>query len=288
MPLDTQTFPITKHWLAVTLSEVPRISDIFSSKNVSIARKKFLAGSKQLAAVRNWLSRAEILTVSRGNAELTDVGKTMAAQDERAERAWTWWLLHLHLCANTDSFPYSDFFLKTDADGQAWRTSDQIVEILAKWAKDSGTDIEASTVATYFEGVDNAYRSGRPLYGLGLVERREAPDGNGKRRLRRALSTPADIVVAYATIVFQKSFFPNDTTVEARVLIEKGLARALGMRDPDFRDALRRISQHTELGQFVQYRQQVNLDSVQFLKSGDPALRSIRLQAYNAQDVRWP
>lgn len=262
--------------------------DVFASKNMSAGRKAFLAGSKQLAAIKNWLSRSDVLSASRGSVELTELGRLMAAQDERAERAWTWWLFHLHLAVNADSFPYSDYFLTTDSDGLTWRTTDQIVEALAQSAKDDGKQIEISSVSTYFDGVDNAFRPGRPLYGLGLVERREVPGANGKRRMRRALASPSDIVVAYATTLFQKAFFDGQTTVEARVLLEKGLARLLGLRDADLREALRRITRHPELGQCLQYRQQVNLDSVQFLKSGEGALRSIRMQAYNSQDVKWP
>jgi hypothetical protein len=288
MPLDTQTFPITRHWLSVALTEVPRMPDVFAAKNLSVARKRFLAGSKQLAAIKNWLSRAEVLTITRGNAELTEIGRLMAAQDDRADRAWTWWLCHLHLCTSPDAFPYSDFFLLNDAEGLAWRTGEQIVESLTKFATDAGREIEQSTVSTYFEGVDNAFRLGRPLYGLGLMERRESAEGNGKKRFRRALTKPADIVVAYTTTLFQKAFFEGQQTVESRVLLEKGLARSLGLRDADLREALRRITQHAALSQFLQYRQQANLDSVQFLKSGDGALRSIRMQAYNSQDVRWP
>ncbi len=70
--------------------------------------------------------------------------------------------------------------------------------------------------------------------------------------------------------------------------METGLARALGIRDADLREALARISQHAALSQVVQYRRQVNLDSVQFLKSGEGALRAIRTQAYSTPDVKWP
>jgi hypothetical protein len=288
MPLKTDTFGITRYWLSAALSELPRCPELFTKGSLSAARKTFLAGTNQLTAIKNWLSRADILELPRGSAELTELGRLIAAQDERAERAWTWWLFHLHLCASPDSFPYSEFFLSTDSEGLTWRTSEQIVETLTKFAKDSGTEIEVSTVENYFEGVENAFRPGRPLYGLGLIEHREVPGANGKRRLRRALTKPADIVVAYAATLFHKSFFSEQTTVESRVLLEKGFSRALGTRDADVREALGRISQHAALGQVIQYRQQVNLDSVQFLKSGDPALRAIRMQAYNSQDVRWP
>jgi hypothetical protein len=288
MPLKTDTFGITRYWLATALTQVPRRPDLLAGANRSLARKAFLAGTNQLTAIKNWLSHAEVLALSKGSAELTELGRLIAAQDERAERAWTWWLIHIHLTTNRDAFPYAQFFLLSDAEGLTWRTSDQIVETLAKFAKDTGMEIEESTVQSYFEGVDNAFKSGRPLHSLGLIERRDANDGNGKKRLRRALTRPADIVVAYATALFQNTFLQGQPTVEARVLLEKGLARSLGLRDADLRESLRRISQHSALGQFLQYRQQVNLDSVQFLKSGDGALRSIRMQAYNSQDVKWP
>ena len=233
------------------------------------------------------VSRGELVAIGHGRSELTEIGRLVAAQDERSDRAWTWWLIHLHLCASNDSFPYSAFFLKNDADGLAWRNADQIVtESLAPVAADIHLNIEERTVSTYFAGVDNAFRPGKPLFDLGLIERQDT--GDGKRRLRRTLVKPADIVTAYGTVLFHKSFFSDQTTVEARMLLERGISRALGVKDSQYRDALGRITQHTTLGQVIEYRHQLNLDSVQFLKSGEAALRAIRIQAYTTQEVRWP
>jgi hypothetical protein len=287
MPLDTQTFPITRHWAAAALREVPRNPEIFANKSLSLARKTFLCGSNQRAAIKNWLSRGGLVAVGHGKSELTELGRLVAAQDERADRAWTWWLVHLHLCANEDSFPYSAFFLKNEADGLAWRSADQIVkDSLVPIATDANLGIEETTVSTYFAGVDNAFRPGMPLYDLGLIERQDTDDE--KRRLRRTLIKPSDIVTAYATVLFHSSLFPEQTTVEARMLVERGIARALGIKDSQYREALGRITQHTTLGQVIEYRHQLNLDSVQFLKSGEAALRAIRTQAYTTQEVRWP
>lgn len=287
MPLDTQTFPITRHWTAAALREVPRNPEIFATKSLSIARKTFLCGSGQRTAIKNWLSRADLVGVGHGRSELTELGRLVAAQDERADRAWTWWLIHLHLCASNDSFPYSAFFLKNDADGLAWRSAEQIVkDSLLPVAVENHLDLAETTVSTYFEGVANAFRQGKPLYELGLIERQETDDG--KRRLRRTLVTPSDIVVAYATVLFQRCFFSGQPTVEARMLLERGIARALGIKDSQYREALAQIKQHSTLGQVIEYRQQLNLDSVQFLKSGEAALRAIRIHAYNTQEVRWP
>lgn len=72
-------------------------------------------------------------------------------------------------------------------------------------------------------------------------------------------------------------------------MLGKGFARVLGLRESDVRESLSRITTHKEYGQFVQYRQQVNQDSVQFLRptDADAALRELRLNGYRSQAVRW-
>ena len=122
MPLDTQTFGFTRYWLSVALDCVQHTPDIFSKKNLNVARKSFLAGSNQLIAIKNWLVCADIITTLRGTVSLTNLGKLIAAQDPRAENPWTWWLFHLHLCINDDAFPYSTFFVFYDSDGRNWMT----------------------------------------------------------------------------------------------------------------------------------------------------------------------
>jgi|GEM_PF-5307453 len=66
MPLDTQQFGITRYWLAAALNHVPAMPDVFvASKQLSQARKLFLAGKNQLAAVRNWLAGAGVIPCAR-------------------------------------------------------------------------------------------------------------------------------------------------------------------------------------------------------------------------------
>ena len=119
MPLDTQQFGITRYWLAAALANVPAVPDIFVvSKQLSQARKLFLAGKNQLAAIRNWLAAAGVIETAKGQVRLSELGQLMAAQDPRAEMALTWWLFHLHLCVNPDAFPYPIFFLLYDSEGR--------------------------------------------------------------------------------------------------------------------------------------------------------------------------
>ena len=288
MPLKNDTFGLTRHWLSVALRRLPEHPDLFAKKNLSLARKAFLAGDNQLTAIKNWLSCAHVIDIGRGNAALTDLGKLMAAKDPNADQAWTWWLFHLHLCANSDSFPYATFFTKNDAEGTTWVSFDQIVATLVQDRKAAGNELSEATVQQYFEGVERTLRAGQRIHSLGLVERRTVPGEEERKRFRRCLAAPADIVVAYATLLFHDSYFRDHDTVETRGLLEKGLGKSLGVRDAQLRDALDRVHQHPDLCTFLQFRHAVNLDSVQFLKSGDPALRPIRMQAYTSEEVRWP
>jgi hypothetical protein len=284
MSLDTQEFGISRYWLSTAVKHIPSIPDIFApSKQLSQARKLFLAGNNQLSAIRNWLVAAGILEAGKGQVKLTELGQLIASQDPKSEMALTWWLFHLHLCTNLDAFPYSGFFLHYDSEGK-WMAFDEIVDTLAKHADEKKLKITKGTVATYFGGVVQTFQAGGFVHEMGLVEQRATGEG---RKLRRRLGKPEDLVVAYAAVLFQKQFFTNQATVEARELLGKGLARVLGMRDSDVREALSRITTHRELSQLIQYRQQVNQDSMQFLRTAEASLKEIRTSGYRTQVVKW-
>jgi len=196
MSLKNDTFGLTRYWLSVALRRLPEQPDLFAKKNLNLARKAFLAGDNQLTAIKNWLSSARIIDLGRGNAALTDLGKHMAAKDPNGVQAWTWWLFHLHLCANSESFPYVTFFTKFDAEGTSWVSFDQVVAALVQDRTDAGNELKEATVEKYFEGVERTFRAGQPIHSLGLAERRMVPGEDGRERFRRCLAAPADIVVA--------------------------------------------------------------------------------------------
>jgi len=50
---------------------------------------------------------------------------------------------------------------------------------------------------------------------------------------------------------------------------------------------LSRIHHDKDFSKFLQYRRQVNLDSIQFLKQGEGAMRSVRIAAYKSGKVTW-
>jgi len=284
MPLKTDSFGFTRYWMVAACKELPRQSELFAAKNLSLARKTFLAGSNQLTAIKNWL-KAGAVTESRGsNTTLTEFGQLVAAQDPRAESAWTWWLFHLHLCVNVESFPYSTFFLLYDSEGR-WMSLDDIVTDLFNDSKLKGNQLSQDSVETYFRGVANTFQTGEFVHELGLIEERSF--GDRGKKVRRRLSRPEDAVVAYAAVLFQKQYYPGQPTVEVREILGKGLARVLGIRDPEMRESLSRISTHKDLSQYVQYRQQVNQDSLQFLKPAETVLKDMRINGYRSQSVKW-
>ncbi len=287
MPLDTQQFGISRYWLSTAVKHIPATPDIFvPSKQLSQARKLFPAGKNQLSAIRNWLVAAGVVEAGRAQVKLTELGQLIASQDPKAETALTWWLFHLHLCANPDAFPYSGFFLLYDSESR-WMALDDIVDTLAKNADERQLNIAKDTVGTYFGGVVQAFQTGGFIHEMGLIEQRTIGDGRGSRKLRRRLGKPDDLLVAYAAVLLQKQFYSGQATVEARELLGKGLAHFLGMRDSDVREALSRVTTHKELSQYVQYRQQVNQDSIQFLRTAEATLKEIRTSGYRTQVVKW-
>lgn len=287
MSLDTQTFGMSRYWLSAALTKLPSHPELFTSSSLCEARKTFLAGKNQVAAIKNWLVSAEVVTVTSKQTALTDLGRLMAAQDSRAETVWTWWLFHLHLCANVESFPYSTFFGEYDPEINSWSSFDEIIEKLNKCQNGDG-HVAEKTVKTYFEGVERTLRPTWPIYGLGLIERRSAPEDRKKELIRRRRVEPKDMIVLYATLLFQHKFFSGHSTVEAKQLIDRGLGRVLGIGNSHVRAAFIRIHQDTTLGGFLQYSQAANLDSVQFVKKGEDALKQIRIFTYSKGNLRWP
>jgi len=287
MSLDTQTFGISRYWLSTALSKLPSHPELFASSALCESRKAFLAGKNQVAAIKNWLVAAEIVTTTSKQTALTDLGRLMAAQDARTESAWTWWLFHLHLCANVDSFPYCTFFKEYAPEIHSWSSFDEIVGKLNESQK-SDSRVAEKTVKTYFEGVERTFRPTLPIYGLGLIERRSAPEESKKELIRRRCVEPQDLLVLYAAMLFHHKFFMNNSTVEAKQLIDRGLSRVLGIGISQVRATFVRIHQDATLGQFLQYSQAANLDSVQFVKRGEDALKQIRSYTYGQGNVRWP
>src|SRR5262245_34724460 len=180
--LKNDKFGFKRYWLLVALKEIPRQPEIFANKNLSEARKAFLAGKNQLVAIKNWLELGDIVApASPRKHQLTEIGQLMLESDPQGQEAWTWWLFHLHLCANAWTCPYSTSFTTYELEDAHWLEFTEVVKKLHGLAVEAGETVSESTVSestveSYFEGVDRSFRPGSPFYGLGLIERR-AVDG---------------------------------------------------------------------------------------------------------------
>ncbi len=286
--LKNDKFGFKRYWLLVALKELPKQPEIFGSKYLHDARKAFLAGKNQLVAIKNWLELGGIIAaVPPRRHQLTEIGQLILERDPEAQEAWTWWLFHLHLSANAGASPYSTFFTTYELEDAHWLEFEEVVKKLHGRTVEAGEEVSDTTVSNYFEGVDRSFRPGEPFYGLGLIERRAVEGDLSKQRIRRCQLPANDIAVAYGTLLFHEALVPDQPTVDTRVLLEKGLARCLALREHEFRESLARIHQHADLGKYLQYRRQVNLDSVQFLKSGEDALYAVRRHGYVSEEIQW-
>ena len=219
-----------------------------------------------------------------GKSELTDLGRLMSKEDPTANHPWTWWLFHLNLCSNVESFPYSAFFTGFQSEGSKWLLTDDIVKTVTERARAQGNQLKEKSVKTYFEGVEGSFKPGRPLYDLGLIQRRSV-DSERRERIRRTKASPEDIIIAYATLIFKVNLHPSDQTIETRILLEDGVGNSLGINNIQYRDALVRIHQDNDLGQFIGYSKVANLDSVQFRRVD---LHSLSVSAYQSGGIKWP
>jgi hypothetical protein len=285
--LDTQSFPIKKHWLVAALQETRVNPTIYSSAGtLSDFRKKFLAGTNQRSAIRNWLMRSGLIKGSGKNIKLTDLGESIQSNDPQANTALTWWLFHIHLCAN-QAFPYSSLFVSFDVD-ESWMALADILQALREEAKRLGLSLADDTVDTYFAGVDASFRAGQMLFMLGLIERRESKqNGIPITLIRRASVRPCKELIVYTALLLQRLNFKGQATVATPDLFKCGFARILGIREPDLRDQLNEMRHDNNCSLFIEYTRKQDLDSIHFRRQGSAPLADLREHCYSSGAVKW-
>jgi hypothetical protein len=285
--LDTQSFPIKKFWIVAALKETRINPSIYSaSDQLSAFRKTFLAGNNQRSAIRNWLMRSGLIEGAGKNIRLSNFGDCVLINDPFADKAFTWWLFHIHLCVN-DAFPYSALFTAFDVD-ENWMLISDVVDSIRAEGKALGVELADDTVGTYFAGVDASFRPGQMLYMLGLIERRKAKtDGKEKLLIRRTSIRPCKELIAYTALLLHRRFFKGQATVQTPDLLNCGLARILGMRDSDMRDQLSEMRHDNACSSLIEYTRRQDIDSIYFKKQGSAPLGDLREYCYNSGAVKW-
>ena len=167
-------------------------------------------------------------------------------------------------------------------------TLKEVKETMHKELETNGVNTAKASLEHYFDGVDKTLQPGSPIYNLGLVERRKIPDRATDNittlGIRKNIASPSDIIIAYAALLFRSVYFANQVTIETRKLLEKGLAKSLGITNSNLRHSLTRIHQDRELSNFLKYSQVANIDSVQFPNA---SIGRIRKHGYSCGEVVW-
>jgi len=285
-PLDTQSFPIKKHWIEAALREVRSNPSIFSKSNLSEFRKKFLAGANQNTAAKNWLLRSELIEGAGKNIKLSDLGECIFREDPHVNSALSWWLFHIHLCVNT-AFPYSSLFLSFDVDGN-WMLINEVKESLLLEAKQLGLDLADKTINTYFSGVDASFRPGQMLYLLALIERRKSKqEGSSTWMIRRTNVKPNRELIVYTALLLHRRYFRGQSTVGTPDLLKRGFGKMLGMRDTDLRDQLSEMRYDKKCSSMIEYTRKQDLDNIHFRVQGSSPLQNLREYCYKTGAIKW-
>jgi len=280
MSLKTDTFPLKRLWLEHAISTIPKNKMIFSSAHISDARKIFLAGSNQLTAIQNWLTCSSIIERQKNTVELTPLGKKISEHDTHADKALTWWLIHLNLCIN-DIFPYTAFFMGFEI-GDSWIEKDKIIDKLYSKNPDR---LALESLKTYFDGIDASFRPGNMMYMLGLLERRRDRE-SGKILIKRNSVEVCNELVVYALMLLQYRH-AKDVTMQTPTIIKMGLPHFLGLTHKMFREKLSNIQSDSNVNKLIKYDNKQNLDSVEFIKKGTKVMESLVDYMYENEVVQW-
>lgn len=258
MPLDTQTFAISRWWAHTGLSLIQSNGSIFSSSSLRQARREFIAGRNQINAIKNWMLAAQLIQKNGNAFELTREGQTIVKNDKELKKSSTWWAFHLLVCFGEDTFPYDAFFSSMDSNLKHFISLTNIKEFLFE----VGGDRAESSIETYFEGVQKMFREDGVLQGLGLIETKKSSDGENYFKLANPFVS--DATVLFALSLAKNKFFRNRPTIDFGELIKINLDRYLALSQDDLKQQLIRIS-HSPIGQgAITFNDVANISSIGF------------------------
>jgi ribosomal protein L27 len=262
MPIDTQTFAISRWWAYAGLVAVQKTPSIFSGSQVRNARVELIAGKNQLIAIKNWLLSAQLIKKEGNLHQLTRIGKCLLDNDPRFQKSSTWWAFHLLCCLGEDAYPYNALFKALDTEIRAFTGS---TDLRGKIVDDS-QGLSSSTLDTYLDGVLNMFRRDGPLEGLAIVELTKNGRGSGENvsdssswRLGRPLVPDGAILFGLALV--RQRHYCTRTSIDFGELISVGLHHFLTLSQDDLRQRIKSISRN-DCG--VSYATAANLDSISF------------------------
>lgn len=270
--MNNQTFGLTKWWLTCALDIVQVDRETFRSTKMREARKRFIAGTNAVKAIREWLLATQIIKKSpeNGQYELTNLGRSIKQNDKNLEGSSAWWAIHLAICfpernngATTKDEPYVSLFNCLDSIGKSWISCDELEhQIFAKLSK----EYARGSVEPALEGVFNMFNTDQPLADIGLLEIQ------GKfKNIRLGSPIVSDEVIVHALAMARSSLFPTRTTIDFMELIKNNVHAYLCLTPEEFRNRIRRLSNSDNWKKYLTYSENANLNSIFFSEN----LRSI-------------
>lgn len=265
MPIDTQTFAISKWWSYAGLSAIQKNPSTFSSNQIRSARVDLIAGKNQLIAIKNWLIAAQLIKKEGNTHQLTWAGKCLLSNDPKFEKSSSWWAFHLMCCLGDDPYPYNALFKSLDTDLRIFTSMPELKEKI----KELGPALSVATLNTYLDGILKMFHRDGPMEGLGLVELTKQNQGSSDNlgdsyswRLGRA-KVPDGAILLGLSLVRQRHYVTR-TSVDFSELIAVGLHNFLILSQDDLRLRLKEISRNN-CG--IDYATAANLDSISFDQS---------------------
>lgn len=262
MPLDTQTFALSRWWASAGLLAVQKNSSVFAGAQVRSARLELIAGKNQLTAIKNWLLAAQLIKREGNTHLLTRVGKCFLDNDPKFQKSSSWWAFHLLCCMGEDQYPYDALFKSLDTEIRALNGISELKEkILAL-----GTGQSSSTLDTYLEGVLNMFRRDGPLEGLGIVELTKHGRGGSDNTAeafswRLARATVPDGAILLGLALARQRHYVTRTSIAFGELVSVGLHHFLALSQDELRQRLRTLNREDH---GVNYTTAANLDSLSF------------------------
>jgi hypothetical protein len=262
MPLDTQTFALSRWWASAGLLAVQSNPALFSSTQVRTARLDLIAGKNQLTAIKNWLLAAQLIKREGSNYLLTRSGKCFFDNDSKFQKSSSWWAFHLLCCLGEDPYPYDALFRSLDTE---IRGICGITELKKKILL-LGTGQSGPTLDTYLEGILNMFQRDGALEGLGILEvsrqtRGDTQNPNDTQVWRIGRSSAPDGAILLSLALARQRFYVTRSSISFGELISVGIHHYLAFSQDDFRQRLKALNREDH---GVSYTTAANLDSLSF------------------------
>ena len=262
MPIDTQTFALSRWWANAGLISVKKNPSIFSNAQLRSARVELIAGKNQLTAIKNWLLAAQLIKKEANVHQVSRFGKSFLDNDPKFMSSRSWWAFHLMCCMGEDPYPYDALFKSLDADIRSFIG----ISELKKKILDLGPGISSSSLDTYLDGVLNMFRRDGSVEGLGIIEVTKHGRGTSENtgdtnswRIGRPIVP--DRAILFGLALARQRHFVTRTSIDFSELVTVGLHQFLGISQDTLRQRLRAIGREDK--NFT-YTTAANLDSISF------------------------